>query len=154
MCSDVFHRNNSIATVLQWCIYEWSIAVCCTWTTWAFKTKKDGPRAVCVHLILPAEVQDTLDPNWSVSVWCELQWCMRLGSWHHQVDCVAILQFLRYQIVFSLQEQQSHITAWRLHFTLHGQMYVDMWTIHPYVVVKHVIPEPWALICCYKPCFW
>ncbi len=33
-------------------------------------------------------------------------------------------------------------------FTPYGQKYEDAWTLHLYVTAEHVIPKPWALICC------
>lgn len=30
------------------------------------------------------------------------------------------------------------------------QKYVDTPILHPYVIVEHLFPKPWALICCYN----
>ncbi len=34
--------------------------------------------------------------------------------------------------------------------SLHGQKYMDTWTLHLNVIVEHGVPKPWALICCYN----
>lgn len=31
---------------------------------------------------------------------------------------------------------------------------VDVWTLLPYVIVAHLIPKPWASICCYNSFHW